>query len=115
VQYTIQYSNIVPAAMGAGSVAPSALHVTIVEDGQASPNTFAVLFSGVLVTSNVQGSTNDTLAANTITYFNAVGQNVGDIVGTGTATGDVTKYVDTFAAPLAPGASGTLTFRRKIN
>ena len=74
-----------------------------------------MLVNGVLVTSTVQGSATDTLSANVITYFNAVGQNVGDIVGTGTATGDVTKYVDTFAAPLVPGASGTFTFRRKIN
>jgi hypothetical protein len=115
VQYTITYSNIIPASVGSGSMAPSALHMSIVEDGQAAPNTFAALFSGILATSAVQGSAHDTLGANTITYFNAIGQNVGDIVGTGTVTGDVTKYVDTFAAPLAPGQSGTFTFRRKIN
>ena len=69
----------------------------------------------MVVTSHVKGSATDTLAANVITFFNAVGQNVGDIAGSGTATGDVTKYIDTFAAPLAPGASGTFTFKRKIN
>ena len=29
--------------------------------------------------------------------------------------GDVTKYIDTFALPLAPGKSGTFSFKRKIN
>ena len=115
VQYFIRYSNIIPPAVGGAMPGPSALRMSIVEDGQAPPNTFAVLVNGVLVTSAVQASATDTLSANVITYFNAVGQNVGDIAGTGTATGDVTKYVDTFAAPLAPGASGTFTFRRKIN
>jgi hypothetical protein len=115
VQYTIKYANIIPAVTGNGSSAPSALRMTIVEDGQAAPNTFAVLLDGVIVTSHVKGSATDTVSGNVITYFNAVGQNVGDIAGTGTATGDVTKYVDTFGAPLAPGASGTFTFRRKIN
>jgi hypothetical protein len=115
VSYYIQYSNIIPAAVGGAASGPSALRMSIVEDGQAPPNTFAVLVAGVLVTSTVQGSAKDTLSANVITFYNAVGQNVGDIVGTGTATGDVTKYVDTFAAPLAPGASGTFSFRRKIN
>jgi hypothetical protein len=115
VQYTITYANIIPAVVGSGSSAPSALKMTITEDGAASPNTFAVLLDGVVVTSHVKGSATDTLAANVITFFNAVGQNVGDIAGSGTATGDVTKYIDTFAAPLAPGASGTFTFKRKIN
>jgi len=115
VQYTIKYSNIIPALSGNGSSAPSALRMVITEDGQAPPNTFAALLDGVIVTSHVQASATDTLTANVITYFNAVGQNVGDIIGTGTATGDVTKYVDTFAVPLAPGQSGTFTFRRKIN
>jgi hypothetical protein len=115
VQYTIAYANIIPASVGSGSTAPAASHMTIVEDGQAPPNTFAQLFGNVLVTSAVQGTAHDSTAGNTLTYFNAVGQNVGDIAGSGTATGDVTKYVDTFAAPLAPGGSGTVTFRRKIN
>ena len=115
VEYTITYANIVPAALGSGSVGPSASKLVIVEDGQAPPNTFAVAVAGVLASSNVQGSAADSTPSNAIAFFNAVGQNVGDIVGTGTPTGDVSKYVDTFKAPLAPGASGTLTFRRKIN
>jgi hypothetical protein len=114
VVYAINYSNIIPAVSG-GSLAPSALRMSLAEDGQAAPNTFATLFSGVVATSHVQGSASDTTSGNTITYFNAAGQNVGDIVGTGTATGDVTKYIDTFAAPLAPGKSGSFTFKRKIN
>jgi hypothetical protein len=114
VVYSIAYSNIIPAVTG-GSVAPSAMKVTIVEDGQAAPNTFAALFNGVVATSHVQGSATDTTSGNAITYFNAAAQNVGDIAGTGTATGDVTKYIDTFALPLAPGKSGTFSFKRKIN
>jgi hypothetical protein len=115
VQYTIKYSNIIPVVTGGGSTAPSALRMTLTEDGQAAPNTFAALLDGVLVTSHVQASATDTVSANVITYFNAVGQNVGDIIGTGSSTGDVTRYVDTFAGPLTPGQSGTFTFRRKIN
>lgn len=114
VVYTIAYANIIPAVTG-GSLAPSALKMVITEDGQAAPNTFATLYSGVLATSHVLGSAIDTTSGNTITSFNAAGQNVGDIPGTGTATGDVTKYIDTFAAPLAPGKSGTFSFKRKIN
>jgi hypothetical protein len=114
VVYTIAYANIIPAVTS-GSVGPSALKMVITEDGQAVPNTFATLFSGVLATSHVLGSAVETTTGNTITYFNAAGQNVGDIAGTGTATGDVTKYIDTFAAPLAPGKTGTFTFKRKIN
>ena len=114
VVYTIAYANIIPAVTN-GSVGPSALKMVITEDGQAAPNTFAALFSGLLATSHVLGSVVETTSGNTVTYFNAAGQNVGDIAGSGTATGDVTKYIDTFAAPLAPGKTGTFTFKRKIN
>lgn len=115
VQYTIAYSNIAPTLSGSGNVNLTAAAVIIVEDGQAPPNTFASVIGGVLLTSHVQGSASDTRAANAITYFNGAGANVGDIAGLGSLTGDVTRYVDTFAAPLLPQQSGTFTFRRKIN
>lgn len=115
VEYTIQYTNIAPIVPATGSVTLSASRMAITEDGQAAPNTFAIALNGVLVTSAMQGSATDSTTGNTITYFNAVGQNVGDIAGSGTATADVTKYIDTFAAPLTAGKTGTLVFRRKIN
>jgi hypothetical protein len=125
VTYTITYANIIAPALGSGSVGPSAKSFTITECGYQSTqptqpcgvsnNTWASLVNGVLATSAVQGSATDSTAGNTITFYNSVGQNVGDIVGTGTPTGDVAVYVDKFPAPLAPGASGTFVFQRKIN
>lgn len=115
IVYGIAYTNIAPQVAGTGNALLSVDNIVITEDGQAAPNNFATVVRGVVRTSNVKGSASDTTTGNTITFFNALGSNVGDITGAGTPTADVTKYVDTFAASLPPGATGTFTFRRKIN
>ncbi|PSB24864.1 hypothetical protein C7B82_25650 [Stenomitos frigidus ULC18] len=109
IEYRITYTNISIAPVGAGNVTLNAGNVVITEDGTAGTNTWAKDndTNGTIDTSNVVGST--TAQFGTIAYSPS-----GDQTGT-TAAADVTRYTNTLAISIQPGASGTFIFRRKIN
>lgn len=109
IEYRITYTNISIAPVGAGNVTLNAGNVIITEDGTTGTNTWAKDndSNGIIDTSNVVGST--TAQFGTITYSPS-----GDQTGTTQAT-DVTRYANTLGISIQPGASGTFTFRRKIN
>jgi hypothetical protein len=109
IEYRITYTNISIAAVGAGNATLNAGNVLITEDGTIAPNNWAKDNdgNGAIDTSNVVGSA--TASFGTITYTPS-----GDQSGTTPAT-DVTKYVNAPGISIQPGASGTFTFRRKIN
>jgi hypothetical protein len=109
IEYRITYTNISTAPAGAGNRLLSATNVVITEDGTVLPNNWATDqdSNGAIDTSNVVGTAG---ASNgTITFFPS-----GDQTGTTAAT-DVTRYVNTLGVIVEPQASGTFTFRRRIN
>jgi hypothetical protein len=107
VEYRITYTNV-SSSGGSNNVTLSANKVVITEDGTAGTNNWAKDNdnNGTIDTSNVVKSASD--PGGSIAFTPA------DQTGTTTAT-DVTKYIDTLASPLAPNASGTFTFQRKVN
>ena len=109
LEYRITYTNISIAPAGAGNATLNAGNVLITEDGTIAPNNWAKDNdgNGAIDTSNVVGSA--TASFGTITYTPS-----GDQSGTTPAT-DVTKYVNAPGISIQPGASGTFTFRRRIN
>jgi hypothetical protein len=109
IEYRISYQNISIAPVGAGNVTLNAGNVVITENGTTVPNNWATDqdTNGVIDTSNVVGSA--TATSGTITFSPS-----GDQAGTTQAT-DVTQYVNTPGVSIQPGASGTFSFRRRIN
>ncbi len=102
VVYRITYTNIADAAVaGQPDVTISAHNVVITEDGNVAPNNWAAN------TTNVPSTAVDSIGTNTITFFNAGG-------GSATTDPTVIKYIDTFAANLAPGATGNLQIQRQV-
>ena len=109
IEYRITYTNVSTAPAGTGNVTLNANNIVITEDGTTAPNNWAVDQdrNNVIDTSNVVGSARS--SSGTITFAPGADQ-------TGTSqTADVTRYVNNVGAPVAPGASGTFTFQRKIN
>ncbi len=102
VEYRITYTNISTVAIGNNNVTLSANRIVITEDGTAGTNNWARDndSDGRLDTSNIVGSARDTGGTVAITP--------GDTV-------DATSYVDTVTSPLAPNASGSFIFQRKVN
>lgn len=91
VTYTITYTNIAKATTGgAGSLSLSASSLVVTEDGNVAPNNWGT------TTDRVAASETDSRSG-VIVYSNAD-----------------TRLVDTVPGSLAPGGSGTLTFKRKI-
>jgi hypothetical protein len=89
VEYTITYTNITSTG-GAGSVGLTATSIVITENGNAAPNDWGTK------TDQVVGSATDS--------------NSGTITGDAAGSTSLTDTVPT----LAPGASGTFKFRRRI-
>ncbi len=124
IEYQVSYTNIsLPQAAGTNSVVLNAANTIITEDGTigSGGNNWALdnaAPAGVIDTSNVASSATDPTVGAVITFFSGPGPNpTGSATtttsGTTQAT-DVTKYVDTVGT-IAPGASGTFTFQRKLN
>jgi len=117
IQYQIQYTNISTPQAGTGNIILNASNVVITENGTQSPNNWALDNdnNGVIDTSNISGTAQDSNSGN-ITFFNGnpATTTASDQSGT-TVTTDVTKYVDTVTGQVAPGASQTFTFQRKVN
>jgi hypothetical protein len=125
IEYQVSYQNIsLSAGSGTGNVVLNAANVTITENGAigSGGNNWAMdnaAPAGVIDTSNVAGSANDTTAGAVITFFSGAGPNPAGPAttttsGTTQAT-DVTKYIDSVGT-IAPGAPlGTFTFQRKLN
>jgi hypothetical protein len=98
IEYRIQYRNISTVApANSGSLDLPANSLTITENGLASPNNWFTSTKDA-VSGTIPGS--------------AIDPN-GVITGTSNS-GDIQTYIDTIAS-LAPQASGTFTFRRRIN
>lgn len=117
VQYQIQYTNISTPQAGTGNIILNASNVVITEDGTQTPNNWALDNdnNGVIDTSNISGTAQDSASGN-ITFFNGNPATTSAIDQTGTTvTTDVTKYVDTVPGQVAPGASQTFKFQRKMN
>ncbi|MBW4519688.1 MAG: hypothetical protein KME16_08310 [Scytolyngbya sp. HA4215-MV1] len=109
IEYRITYTNISIAPVGAGNITLNAGNVVITENGTIAPNNWAIDqdANGVIDTSNVVTSATATYGS--ITYSPS-----GDQSGNTQAT-DVTQYVNSVGISIQPGASGTFTFRRRIN
>jgi hypothetical protein len=110
IEYRLTYTNISIAPGGAGNATLNAINVAITEDGTILPNNWARDndINGAIDTSHVIGSA--TASLGTITYSPS-----GDQSGL-TAAQDVTRYVvNLTGVSVQPGASGSFTFRRRIN
>jgi len=97
IVYTITYTNV-SSSGGTNNVMLTASNIVINEDGDAAPNNWAA--STTQVTSPAPADS----TAGTITD--------GDTNGAVTAT---TTFLRDSIPSLAPGASGTFVFRRRIN
>lgn len=98
IVYTITYTNI-SSSGGTNNVTLTASSIVISEDGDAAPNNWATYTTQVI---GVNGPTDSN--GGTITD--------GDTNGAVTAA---TTFLKDSVTTLAPGASGTFTFRRVIN
>ncbi|MEY2833133.1 MAG: hypothetical protein RLZZ574_2392, partial [Cyanobacteriota bacterium] len=116
IEYQVAYRNISdPQATGANSVLLQANDVRIIENGTVGANNWALDIDTptqdgdiIIDTLHVPSSAQDSNSG-TITYFK------GNPSNTASSTTDklVTSYIDT-VANVAPGASGTFTFQRKV-
>ncbi|MBD2492995.1 hypothetical protein [Nostoc sp. FACHB-280] len=120
IEYVIQYKNISEPqpASGSNNVILNAGNVVITEDGSGTVNSNNWAKdndgNGAIDTSHVLGSVQ---GAGTTQFFSGTPANnllSGEQSGT-TASSDVTKYVNTLTNPVAPGATGTFIFQRKVN
>jgi hypothetical protein len=96
--YQIAYSNV-SAGGGVGSVTLTASNIIISEDGDAGTNNWALNTTQIIGASGPADSTTGVITD-------------GDTTGAVTAT---TTFLKDSIPSLAPGASGTFTFRRRIN
>ncbi|MBW4622810.1 MAG: hypothetical protein KME17_26060 [Cyanosarcina radialis HA8281-LM2] len=116
IQYRISYKNIsVAVPSGSNSIGLTATGFAITEDGLTAPNNWAKDndTNSKIDTSSVLGSAS---GAGTISYFNNAPAVAGtDQNGDGTAANEVTKYVNTVGDVAPNAATGTFTFKRKIN
>lgn len=117
IEWRITYTNISTTPAGSGNTVLNAGSIVITEDGTSLPNNWALDqdASGMIDTSNVVGSATDSGTA-VISFFAGPSGGVSspDQSGT-TAPADVTKYVNSVSGNVAPGASRTFRFRRRIN
>jgi hypothetical protein len=111
IEYQITYTNIsTPQAGTSTNAILNASNLVITENGTTGTNTWARDNdnNGVIDTSNVPTTARDT-GGGTISY-----SPTNDGQGT-TAASDVTQYVDTVVGPIAPTATQTFTFQRRVN
>lgn len=122
IEYIVTYKNVSEAQAGSGNNAVlNAKDILVTENGTlggVTGNNWALDndTNGILDTSNVLGSSQDSSGTGAITFFSGATGATSTSEQTGTtATTDVTKYVDTVTGPIGPGISKTFTFRRRIN
>ncbi len=117
IEYRITYENISDKLVGTGSSVMKAANLVITEDGTTGTNTWAkdTDSNGKLDTSNVAGSASDPDTTSVVEFYNSTSSNPsGDQTGITAAT-DVIKYVDKVTTVVAPGGTGTFSFKRKLN
>lgn len=102
VEYRITYTNISSVPVGTNNVTLSANRIVIVEDGTSGTNNWAKDNdnNGRIDTDHVVDSAQDS---------------GGTVATTPGNTASATRYVDSVNAPLAPNASGSFIFQRKVN
>lgn len=98
IVYTITYLNVSVGGGGAGCVNLTASNIVINEDGSAAPNNWAAVTTQVTSPAPADSTTG------TITDGNTNG-----------AVTAASTYLRDSIPSLAPGASGTFVFRRRIN
>jgi hypothetical protein len=116
IEYQVAYRNISDSqATGANSVLLQANDVRIIENGTVGANNWAKDNDDptqdgdtIIDTLHVPSSAQDSNSG-TITYFKGTTGNT----ASSTTDKEVTSYIDT-VANVAPGASGTFTFQRKV-
>jgi hypothetical protein len=122
IEYIVTYRNVSEAQAGSGNNAVlDAKDILVTENGTlggVTGNNWALDndTNGILDTSNVLGSSQDSSGTGAVTFFSGAtgATSTSEQAGTTAAT-DVTKYVDTVTGPIGPGISKTFTFRRRIN
>jgi hypothetical protein len=97
IVYSILFENVSSAGGGAGNVRLTATNIAIREDGAAAPNNWAS--NTTQVTSPLPTATGGTVVDN----------------ATNLPVTAATTFLRADVPSLAPGASGTFTFRRRIN
>ncbi len=118
IEYRITYENISDKLVGTGSSVMKAANLVITENGTTGTNTWAkdTDSNGVLDTSNVVGSAIDPDTSSSIGLFKDPTGSTASVDQSGTdAATDITKYVDTVTTVVAPGGTGTFSFKRKLN
>jgi hypothetical protein len=116
IEYRITYKNISESQVGNNNSILNAEKLTITEDGTTTNNTWGQDkdLNGVIDTSNIVTSAVDT--AGTISLFKGTDGLTAAIDQTGTtAATDVTKYIDKVTTVIAPGISGSFSFKRTVN
>lgn len=98
IEYVVTYQNVSSSGGGAGNVQLTATNITIHENGNTAPNNWAAN------TTQVTSPAPSDSTTGTITDGNTNG-----------AVTAATTYLRDSIPSLAPGASGTFTFRRRIN
>jgi hypothetical protein len=118
IEYRITYSNISEKQIGSGNSILNAANLTIVEDGTTTLSTWGQDkdLNGVIDTSNVLNSAANTDPSAIVKFYNDIsGQSLAsDLTGL-TVNKYVTKYIDTLTTVLAPGNSGSFSFKRQLN
>ncbi len=118
IEYRITYENISDKLVGTGNSVMKAANLVITENGTSGTNTWAkdTDSNGALDTSNVVGSAVDADPTSTVGLFKDPTGGTASVDQTGTtAATDITKYVDTVTTVVAPGGTGTFSFKRKLN
>jgi hypothetical protein len=112
IEYRISYKNISIAPTGTGNITLDAKNIAITEDGANGGNSWAkdTDNNGVIDTSHVISSVSVTYGGLGSVIFSPSGEQTGT-----TAITDVTKYVHSPGVVIQPQATGTFTFKRKIN
>jgi hypothetical protein len=128
IEYRITYENMSDKLVGTGNSIMKAANLVITENGTLGTlnpatgkyegNAWAkdTDSNGALDTSNVVGSAVDSNPTSIIGLFKdpTGGTTSVDQSGTTAAT-DITKYVNTVTTVVAPGGTGTFSFKRKLN
>ena len=120
IEYVTEYRNISEGqpANGSGNGILTASNVVITQDGIFGANNWAEdnpLGNGILDTSHVANSAQS--LGGTLAFFSG---NPGTTPATNATSGttaatDVTRYVNTLANSITPGASGTFIVQRSVN
>ncbi len=116
IEYRITYKNISEGQVGNNNSILNAANLVITEDGTTASNTWGQDkdLNGVIDTSNVVTSAVDPAGA--VSLYKGIDGLTTSVDQTGTtAATDVTKYIDKVTTVIAPGISGSFSFKRTVN